>query len=148
MMTKVRKTFGWLSGATLLAATFGCSGQTAETKRQLETLNERLLILQNDRDRLAERVDALEARISRPEVAVAEESPAAAAGRPSLKVVRLEPTPGVTPGELGAEVLGEQSQPASPSPTMNTGSDEPKVVLYGEGTSSGVRASAEGVTSP
>src|SRR5690606_1944124 len=135
MTTKARKTFGLLSGAALLVATFGCSGQTAETKRQLDTLNERLLSLQNDRDRLMERVDALEARGSRPEAVSSDAAVPAVSGRPSLKVVRLEPTPDVTPNpsELGVHGIGERSQPAPASQATNTSSDEPKVVLYGEG---------------
>lgn len=133
----------------------GCSSQSAETKRQLETLNERMLILQNDRDRLVERVDALEAQLGRPsddtEQADAEAGPP---GRPPLKVVRLEPTPdsdAEARSPAPAKEPGrDQSEPASGagSQAAGVGPDEPKVVLYGEGTTSGVRASAEGVKTP
>src|SRR5690606_24298199 len=65
--------------------------QSAETARQVELMSERLLILQNDRDRLVERVDALEAN------ALASRSTRDRVGdtptRPALKVVKLVPNP-------------------------------------------------------
>jgi hypothetical protein len=151
MTTKARKTLSWLGCAALLGAALGCSSQSAETKRQLETLNERMLILQNDRDRLVERVDALEAQAGKPSRGTDEsEATSSAGGRPLLKVVRLEPTPGgdteAQARKAGSEAAGEQ--PAATGASVSANPDEPKVVLYGEGTASGVRASTEGVNTP
>ncbi len=154
MTTKARRALSWLGCVSLWGLALGCSSQSSETKRQLETLNERLLILQNDRDRLVERVDALEARVSKPS-GEADETDVGTnfAGRPPLKVVRLEPAPNAeTESNANAP---EGSAPtdgvAAPSKAVDNGgvnADEPKVVLYGEGGTSGVRASSEGVTNP
>lgn len=164
MTIQARRTLSWLGCAALLGTALGCSSQSAETKRQFETLNERLLILQNDRDRLVERVDALEAQLGKPSRQSDEpEATAATGGRPPLKIVRLEPTPGsdadAPARQPGADTLGEQGASSNgansgANPGANPGvgpganPDEPKVVLYGEGTTSGVRASAEGVNNP
>lgn len=158
MTTKARRRLSWLGCAGLWGVALGCSSQTAETKRQLETLNERMLILQNDRDRLVERVDALEAQIGKPS-GEREETAAtsSASGRPALKVVRLEPTPGsdaeTQVAKPGAEGPAEPAEPAegangAAAHPVGVNPDEPKVVLYGEGTTSGVRPLAEGVTTP
>ena len=132
----------------------GCAGQTEETKRQLDLLNERMLILQNDRDRLVERVDALEQRHGS-KVSVAPQS--SAPTRPALKVVRLEPE-GVEFDESddsdepnapsGAKA---NSAPMNPTAATESVSEHPgvapaaeaaqRVVLYGEGQTSGVRES-------
>lgn len=137
----------WLGCTVLLGLSLGCSSQSAETKRQLETLNERLLILQNDRDRLVERVDALESQLTKP--AGETDAPAAASGsgvRPLLKVVRLEPTP-VAESEAPANAAKAAPSPGAPvavEVAEGPSSSEPQVVLYGEGSTSGVRPSAEG----
>lgn len=135
--------FNGLTGVGLLALVVGCSGTSAETKRQLDSLNERLLILQNDRDRLVERVDALESQVShdgRSPEGSDEQVSNGAGGRPALKVVRLEPAPPSAADQ-------PPSPEAAPEPAAGQGVDEPKVVLYGEGGTSGVRPSTEGVPS-
>lgn len=146
----------WLGGLSLLPLSVGCAGQSEDTKRQLVSMNERLVVLQNDRDRLMERVDALESRVpslgpTQDEVAAPNVSPS----RPPLKVVRLEPTmedgarPDVsTETQTRAEDSPEGSSTATPlaAPTPAEASSEAKVVLYGEGTTSGVRPSAEGAS--
>lgn len=138
----------WLGATALVGLSLGCSSQSAETKRQLETLNERLLILQNDRDRLVERVDALEAQQAKPQREMDDESAATATGtRPLLKVVRLEPATGGA-GETSANAAKSPSNEAAVAPVEVAGgpsAGEPQVVLYGEGSTSGVRPSAEGV---
>lgn len=153
--TKARKTLSWLGYAGLLGLGLGCSSQSLETKRQLETLNERMLILQNDRDRLVERVDALEAQVVKPKREPDELADSVSPERPPLRVVHLEPAtaggggqgeikPEATSAEDGegglADGSGVNAVPVAPP--------EPKVVLYGEGTSSGMRPSAEGVATP
>lgn len=150
---------GWLVCLALVPSTVGCAGQSAETDRQLAKMNERLMVLQNDRDRLMERVDALESQKPevRPESNDAEASSGTLATRPRLKIVRLEPAPPTANGEMQAQGDGEDERPYvegvdSPEPRgageeampVNVPSLQPKVVLYGEGTTSGVRPSAEG----
>jgi hypothetical protein len=119
-------------------------------------MNERLVVLQNDRDRLMERVDALETQ--KPEAGHESEDVSSFQGtsakRPRLKVVRLEPALSSAAGEtqataeLGSErseaeglgspdLGGSQEEAASASVTT----PQPKVVLYGEGATSGVRPS-------
>lgn len=124
---------------------FGCASQTDETKRQLETLNERILILQNDRDRLVERVDALEQHGGRP-VAVAPVS--AATTRPMLTVVRLAPEvedKQTQPEAAANEPTASESEPGatvelpSEHPALAPAESPQRVVLYGEGQVSGVR---------
>ena len=69
---------------------FGCAGQVSETDRQLQRLQERVAILQNERDRLDERRQALEQQRE----LWLHQAPASEARaelqRPPLKVVRLE----------------------------------------------------------
>ena len=48
--------------------------------------------------------------------------------------------------KAGSDAAGEPPAVAGTSASANP--DEPKVVLYGEGTASGVRASTEGVNTP
>lgn len=153
----------WLVCLALVALSGGCAGQAAETDRQLATMNERLMVLQNDRDRLMERVDALESQ--KPNVVHEANDSTMASGapttRPRLKIVRLEPAPPPSNGELQAQGGGEDGdEPSLDSPEprsagdarsagdegmpANVASPQPKVVLYGEGAASGVRPSAEG----
>lgn len=138
----------WLGYTVLVGLSLGCSSQSAETKRQLETLNERLLILQNDRDRLVERVDALEAQLTKPAGETGASTTASGNGvRPLLKVVRLEPSPaagGETPVDASKAAPSPAGSPASVEVAEGPSPSEPQVVLYGEGSTSGVRPSAEG----
>jgi hypothetical protein len=140
----------WLGGLSLLPLSIGCAGQSEDTKRQLVSMNERLVVLQNDRDRLMERVDALESRFPSPGVRQDEAAtPHVAPARPPLKIVRLEPAPEGVAAEASAErEPAPVDSPVAP-PAQTTASEvshEPKVVLYGEGTTSGVRSSAEGAS--
>ncbi len=146
----------WWLRLALVPLAAGCAGQSAETERQLATMNERLVVLQNDRDRLMERVDALETQ--KPgagnEAEDVSSLQGAPAQRPRLKVVRLEPALPSAAGETQttAEVVTERSYvEATGSPDPGGSQDEavpasvpptqPKVVLYGEGATSGVRPS-------
>lgn len=132
---------------------WGCSGQSDATKRQLELLNERVLILQNDRDRLVERVDALEQHTVAAPPSVAMAQPHA---RPRLKVVHLAPDNTVSEertSDDGDNAASEASVPdgekaeassdtgdALPNVAQrDTNLEQERVVLYGEGQSSGVR---------
>ena len=143
------------------AAFAACSHQSAETARQLELMNERLLILQNDRDRLVERVDALEvnATASSREVVPARE---ATPTRAPLKVVKLIPSPEneqtaadaqAGPGAEGAAsegvalkgaTGGVRGETAPASAVGSNAESESTVVLFGEGAVSGVRSRETG----
>jgi hypothetical protein len=141
-----------LGVSMLLMVVGGCAGQSAETQSQLARLNEQLIVLQNDRDRLMERVDALEARTSGASAvsdAVTKQDEVVTR-RPPLKVVRLEPNAAGETDDLAASEANEvpdapatdlRDQPVKAEP------DEPKVVLYGEGAQAGARPSREGATS-
>lgn len=141
-----------LGVSMLLMVVVGCAGQSAETQSQLARLNEQLIVLQNDRDRLVERVDALEARTTAA-APVSDAGPKAdevITRRPSLKVVRLEPsasgeTDGTAPSEADEPTPVDASADFRDQPPKSD-SDEPKVVLYGEGSQAGARSSREGAT--
>lgn len=132
----------------VLGCSTACSHQRAETARQLELMNERLLILQNDRDRLVERVDALEARATE-RAAAPEPAGPAVASRPPLKVIKLHPSgeadelPPAVAGTAADELSSKADDGASALPATAP-ANEPRVVLYGEGPASGVRAVAAG----
>jgi hypothetical protein len=146
----VTRTLDWRAGFWIVVATggigFGCASQSEETKHQLDTLNERILILQNDRDRLVERVDALEQH-QVPGVQVT--SMPSAPSRPSLKVVHLSP-PATDPSadektEAAADTESVQpdrsvvAEAPTEQPVVPSADTTQRVVLYGEGQVSGVR---------
>lgn len=132
----------------------GCASQSEETKQQLDSLNERILILQNDRDRLVERVDALEKHGG----PVVPTSPVVTLPtRPALKVVHLAPETSeasnveaesvAAPSSEVANAAHEPSEATSEQTSEATGQrpgasaaeSGQRVVLYGEGHVSGVR---------
>lgn len=136
-----------LGVSMLLMVAVGCAGQSAETQSQLARLNEQLIVLQNDRDRLVERVDALEARtIAAAPVSDALAKEEVVTRRPPLKVVRLEPNAVGETDEAapqGAHMPAGENMPTTDhQPTSDA--DEPKVVLYGEGAQAGAGSSREG----
>jgi TolA-binding protein len=69
----------------------GCAGQSSETERQLQRMQERVAILQNERDRFDERITALEQQQEVWSQERASDRSGALLQRPALKVVRLEP---------------------------------------------------------
>jgi hypothetical protein len=148
----VTRKLQWRSRVWVMVAAsgfgLGCASQSDDAKRQLESLNERILILQNDRDRLVERVDALEQHHDPALPAPVAVTPT----RPTLKIVRLEPqTPDqetsdqqAVADEANTNRGSEQTPIVESSEQQNTTPIEPtqRVVLYGEGKVSGVREHA------
>lgn len=101
-------------------AVSGCASQNTETRRQMQRLNEQVAILQNERDRLDERVAALEAQ---QQVLLEARKPKADAARPALELVRLQPT-AADPGP------GPRS-PVAPEPSDDESSG--RVLISGTG---------------
>jgi hypothetical protein len=108
----------------LLVGVTGCAGQSAETEKHLQSIQDKISILQNERDRLDERVSALE---QQQEVLMTN----ARAGqplideRPPLKVVRLAPDAPPTAAERA--VGAEEQAPAAEA-------DGDRVLISGSGT--------------
>jgi hypothetical protein len=107
----------------LLAA--GCASDKDHVDKQLSKLKDEVLHLQSESDRMAERLDAMEARQANPprpsEERVA--SNTSAVLRPKLKIVRMEP---------GEENAADDGSQAAPEPAADDG---PRVLIRGEGTS-------------
>ncbi|HEX2736386.1 MAG TPA: hypothetical protein VHM70_32510 [Polyangiaceae bacterium] len=84
--------FSTLVTSLSLFCVAGCAGSSSETARQLERMQERIAILQNERDRLDERVTALEQHQEDAQAATTAQTKGNAANqRPSLRVVTLQP---------------------------------------------------------
>ncbi len=107
----------------LASLSSGCAGNGEATKKQIGALQDKVAILQNERDRLEERVSALE---QQQQVLVASAQsdavPSSDRSRPPLKVVRLEPP---------MANVGEAPTPAVPAPA--TAATEPRVLISGSG---------------
>jgi hypothetical protein len=104
----------------------GCASQSSDTRLQLQRINERVAILQNERDRLDERLNAVEAQ---QDLLLADRRKAELRGqeRPALKLVRLEPEP--------AGAAAPQQQPSAPSEPSAEGKadDSGRVLISGSG---------------
>jgi hypothetical protein len=118
----------WWVCALAVSASLGtsaCGGGDADAmKKRVATLQDELTLLQNDVDRLEERLAAVE---TRPQVqSSASEQEKASAGtleRPRLKVIKLEP---------GASSASSSPTPEEPvSEAKDT--DEPRPVIRGSG---------------
>lgn len=96
-------------------------------ERQLSKLRDQMSELQNETDRMGERLDGMEARQASTARQADERVDAAASSgtlsRPKLKVVRMEP---------GGEVAGDDGTSVNDAAPE---SDGPRVVIQGEGKS-------------
>jgi hypothetical protein len=107
-----------------LGALLGCSSGLEGVQKRLSTMQDEITRLQNQNDRLVERVDAMEVREAK--VAPAGKSrptaPASASGseRPSLKVVKVVPedTSGMPSPQVGTQAPGEAADDPSPRPVI------------------------------
>lgn len=111
----------------VVAAVAGCSSEKDPMDRQLSKLRDQIAELQNETDRMGERVDAMEARQASAarqadDRAVAQAS-SGTLSRPKLKVVRVEP---------GGEMAGDEGVASNDAAQE---SDGPRVVIQGEGKS-------------
>lgn len=112
---------------TIALGAMGCAGQSSETERQLQRMQERVAILQNERDRLDERVSALEQQQDLLLHERAQTQTSSLLQRPALKVVRLEPE--AAEGAPTADVTGQKSAPV-PAAEPNDGQ---RVLISGTG---------------
>jgi hypothetical protein len=127
-----------LLAAPLLAG--GCGSGLSGVEQRLASMREEITPLQNQNDRLVERVDALELRQSRAAPPVSSAQPAAGVSeRPPLKIVRLVPGE----GEPGSVQTGDV---ASGEAADDPG---PRTVIRGRGSNiEGRLASGELIAEP
>jgi hypothetical protein len=101
---------------------FGCSSGLEGVEKRLSTMHDEITRLQNQNDRLVERVDAMEvreqkaARTSKPAAA----QQASAGERPSLKVVKVVPedTSGMPTPQVGTQAPGDAADDPTPRPVI------------------------------
>jgi hypothetical protein len=112
------RTFPFLGIPLVLFAAFGCTSSHDGVEKHLASLRDDITRLQTDNDRLLERVDALEARQTRPTPTPV---PAAPPGektstRSPLKVVKLFPgdAPPVTDDPTAPQELAADERPDAP----------------------------------
>ncbi len=111
----------------LPAVVVGCAGQSEQTKKEIQGLQDRVAILQNERDRLDERLSALEQQQQILMTSAKSEPAVANDGRPPLRVVRLSPEDA---GQSASPPIDHQDAPiAAP-----TDADETRVLISGSGT--------------
>lgn len=125
---------GWLVAALL----GGCSSGLEGVDKRLSAMQDEIVKVQNQNDRLVERIDAMEARQAKTESS-APPAAVAAAGpeRPSLKVVKVVPedTSGMPSAPQGGAVApGEAADDPSPRPVIKLrgGKSESKSESKGE----------------
>ena len=102
----------------------GCSSGLDGVEKRLGSMRDEITALQNQNDRLVERVDALELRRAQAAAAPAPAAKATTTERPPLKIVRLVPGE----GEQGAAPTGDAS-------AGETADDPgPRTVIRGRGS--------------
>ena len=107
-----------------LGALLGCSSGLEGVQKRLSSMQDEITRLQNQNDRLVERVDAMEVR--EPKTSPAGKSrpagppSAAASERPSLKVVKVVPedTSGMPSPQVGTQAPGDAADDPSPRPVI------------------------------
>jgi hypothetical protein len=131
-----------LGGALGLALLGGCSSGLEGVDKRLSAMQDEIVRVQNQNDRLVERIDAIELRQAKAEGAKTEppktRGAAAAPGeRPSLKVVKVVPedTSGMPSPQVGTVAPGEAADDPSPRPVIKlrgSGKAESKSESKGE----------------
>ena len=107
-----------------LGALLGCSSGLEGVQKRLSSMQDEITRLQNQNDRLVERVDAMEVRDAKATPAgksrPATQAAAAASERPSLKVVKVVPedTSGMPSPQVGTQAPGEAADDPSPRPVI------------------------------
>ncbi|HVJ20239.1 MAG TPA: hypothetical protein VM686_32715 [Polyangiaceae bacterium] len=101
----------------------GCASDSDAVEKRLSQLRDDIRKLQNDNDRVSERLEAVELRQAR--TAASQNAPKAAASaetvsRPRLKVLHL------TPGDENPTATGAGSEPTNPE-------SGPRMILKGQG---------------
>lgn len=103
------------------AALFGCSSGLEGVEKRLSSMQDEITRLQNQNDRLVERVDAMEGREAKAAQAAKPSATAgAAAERPSLKVVKVVPedTTGMPSPQVGTQAPGDAADDPTPRPVI------------------------------
>jgi hypothetical protein len=111
-----------LGGVLAAALLSGCSSGLEGVDKRLSAMQDEIVKVQNQNDRLVERVDAMETRQAKSEAAV---KPAAAVAssseRPNLKVVKVVPedTSGMPSSpQVGTVAPGDAADDPSPRPVI------------------------------
>lgn len=107
----------------LVGGLLGCSSGLEGVEKRLSSMQDEIVRLQNQNDRLVERVDAMEVRDAK---AARADKPAAAAKatpaseRPSLKVVKVLPedTSGMPSPQIGTQAPGDAADDPTPRPVI------------------------------
>jgi hypothetical protein len=128
-----------LAAPLLAAAVAGCATDKDPMERQLSKLRDQVAELQNDTDRMGERLDAMEVRHAsaarQADDRVAATTAAGTLSRPKLKIVRVEP---------GSDMAADDTTGAPDE--LAPESDGPRVVIQGEGKSLETRTVATAPT--
>jgi hypothetical protein len=103
---------------TAVALLGGCSSGLEGVEKRLSSMQDEITRLQNQNDRLVERVDAIEVRDAKS--ASSKQAPPSASERPSLKVVKVVPedTSGMPSPQVGTQAPGEAADDPSPRPVI------------------------------
>ena len=132
----------WVLGcAVALASLAGCSSGLEGVDKRLSAMHDEITKIQNQNDRLVERIDAMEVRqakaenAAKPAVAVASNT----SERPSLKVVKVVPedTAGMPSPQVGTPPPGEAADDPSPRPVIKLRGSTGKGSDKGEGKGEG-----------
>lgn len=114
------KAFG-LGGWLALGALLGCSSGLEGVEKRLSSMQDEITRLQNQNDRLVERVDAMEvkqAKVTAPTPKAG--TPSTTSERPTLKVVKVVPedNAGMPSPQVGTQPPGEAADDPSPRPVI------------------------------
>lgn len=113
-----------LAGVLGVALLGGCSSGLEGVDKRLSAMQDEIVRVQNQNDRLVERIDAMELRQAKAEAAKSEpaknKGSGAAPERPSLKVVKVVPedTSGMPSPQVGTVPPGEAADDPSPRPVI------------------------------
>jgi len=108
-----------LGGALAAALLGGCSSGLEGVDKRLSAMQDEIVKVQNQNDRLVERIDAMEARQAKSET-TARPAVATSSERPSLKVVKVLPedTSGMPSPQVGTVAPGDAADDPSPRPVI------------------------------
>ena len=110
-----------LGGSLAAALLGGCSSGLDGVDKRLSAMQDEIVKVQNQNDRLVERVDAMEARQAKSESSAKPPPPAVGSSeRPSLKVVKVLPedTSGMPSPQVGTVPPGDAADDPSPRPVI------------------------------
>jgi outer membrane murein-binding lipoprotein Lpp len=112
---------GAVAGCLLACLLVGCSSGLEGVDKRLSALQDEITKLQNQNDRLVERVDAMEVQQAKADRAAKPANSAPAASeRPTLKVVKVLPEDdsGMPAPQIGTPAPGDAADDPSPRPLI------------------------------